>query len=203
MLRTDATPAVAATLGFVAGVALDRALRACCCSRLEPGALPRLAEERVTFALKWPNDVLANGAKVAGILLEGEASHDRSRPLVIGIGVNVEAAPRDVPYPATSLRHLGFSVGADALFEALSATWVEVFDLWDEGRGVADVRTAWLASAAGLGSPVAVRHGQQVLRGVFETIDSDGQLVLRADDGQRRLVAAGDVHFGLAATARA
>jgi BirA family biotin operon repressor/biotin-[acetyl-CoA-carboxylase] ligase len=191
MVRTEVSPVLAATLGFVAGVALSRALRACC------------GERPVTFALKWPNDVLANGAKIAGILLEAEATAARSRPVVIGIGVNVVAAPRNVPYPVTSLRDLGFAVSAPALFEALSKTWAEAFELWDEGRGLAQIRTAWLACAAGLGSPVAIRHGQEVVSGVFETIDPDGQLVLRADDGARRLIAAGDVHFGLAATARA
>ena len=157
----------------------------------------------VAFALKWPNDVLADGAKTAGILLETEGDRDRSRPVVIGIGVNVIAGPRGAPYPATALRDLGIQVSAEAVFEALSASWIEVADLWDEGRGLAAILREWLGCAAGVGAPVTVRSGQEVVRGVFETIDAGGHLVLRSEDGRRCPIAAGDVHFGTAATAPA
>lgn len=193
MLRTGTPPLVAASLGFVAGLALIRALRACCGPTLgdDPG---------VAFALKWPNDVLANGAKVAGILLDAESSPDASRPIVIGIGVNVVSAPHDAPYPVTSLADLGFAVSAETLFEALSDAWVTFADLWDEGAGLGAIRRAWLASAAGLGAPVSVRHGAELVQGLFETIDDHGRLVVRLRDGAMRLIAAGDVHFGSAAT---
>lgn len=190
LLRASAPAATVASLGFVAGLAVERALRRCC-------------GDAVAFSLKWPNDVLADGAKVAGILLETEGNAERDRPVVIGIGVNVVAAPGDVPYPATSLRALGCPADAGAVFEALSEAWLVAAAIWDDGRGFAAIRRAWLAAASGVGGPIAVRSGAETWRGTFETIDERGQLVLLTEAGARRAIAAGDVHFGHAATAPA
>lgn len=189
LLRTSAPAATVAALGFVAGLAVERALRACCGGK-------------VPFSLKWPNDVLADGAKVGGILLETEGTAERDRPVVIGIGVNVRAAPVDVPYPAISLQALGYTVGAEAVFEELSEAWLGAAETWDQGRGFAAIRRAWLATASGVGGPIAVRSGAETWRGTFETIDERGQLVLLTEAGARRAVAAGDVHFGTAASER-
>ena len=188
-------PPLAATLGFVAGLALAEAI-----AKLAPYLTAGGTEARLT--LKWPNDVLVDGAKLAGILLESEQVDGR-RVLVIGIGVNVASAPEGLPYPAAALASLGAPVTAEALFTALTDSWVACEREWDEGRGLAAIRRHWLARAAGLGRPVAVRIGQDILRGTFETIDDSGQLVLRQADGGTATVAAGDVYFGGAATARA
>jgi BirA family biotin operon repressor/biotin-[acetyl-CoA-carboxylase] ligase len=145
--------------------------------------------------------VLVDGAKVAGILLQAVTGPGAAGGVVIGIGVNVRHAPEDVPYPATSLAARGAETTAEELFEALSDVWVEQEALWDGGHGFAGVRRRWLDHAAGLGSPIAVRLGEHVFRGTFETIDADGRLVVRAPDGATRSIAAGDVHFGAAATA--
>src|SRR5947207_1682566 len=107
----DVPPPLAATLGFAAGLALVAALQSA-----EP--------EEVKFTLKWPNDVMADGKKLAGILLEAEAVGDRLA-VVTGIGTNVVAAPEGTPTPATSLRALGIELGAEHLFAALSDAWVE------------------------------------------------------------------------------
>jgi BirA family biotin operon repressor/biotin-[acetyl-CoA-carboxylase] ligase len=201
-LRGAWPPQAAATLGFAAGLALREALTALC-----PGT---------AFALKWPNDLLGNGAKLAGILLEtetivrdhGTASPDHGiaspdhRIVAVGIGVNVAASPRDLPYPATSLAELGHDVTAEEVFEALSESWVVCETLWDEGRGMAALRERWLAAAGGLGEKIAVRLGASTLRGTFETLDEAGQLVLRLPGGALQAIAAGEVHFGPAATAR-
>jgi BirA family transcriptional regulator, biotin operon repressor / biotin---[acetyl-CoA-carboxylase] ligase len=185
---TDA--ARTATLGFVAGVALAEALD-------DVGA----GASGVGAALKWPNDVLVAGAKLCGILLETE-NFPAGRAVVIGIGVNVAAAPEGLPYPATSLRALGCEAGAADLFTALTRRFAAAARDWAEG-GFPAIRARWLARAAGLGGPVAVRLGAEVLRGTFETIDETGQLIVRAPDGARRTVSAGEVHFGAAASAHA
>ncbi|MFE1600086.1 biotin--[acetyl-CoA-carboxylase] ligase [Methylobacterium sp. ID0610] len=182
-----------ATLGFVAGVSLERALRDVCA----PARGPEDA-----FRLKWPNDVLAGGAKLAGILLEREAL-PQGAVVVVGFGVNVAAAPDGLPYPATSLAALGRPAEAEGLFRRLTATWAETLRAWDEGRGFPTIRSAWLATAAGLDGAVAVDAGSERLTGTFETIDAGGRLVLRLADGSRRTVTAGAVHFGSAATAAA
>jgi BirA family biotin operon repressor/biotin-[acetyl-CoA-carboxylase] ligase len=192
-----------ATLGFAAGLALDQAIRAAA-----PDVAPlRLALDGVTgpeirLRLKWPNDVLVDGAKVAGILLEAVAMPGGRTCVVIGIGVNVLHAPDSVPYPATSLAACGAEVTAEQLFEALAEAWVAQAELWDGGRGFPAVRRHWLQRAAGLGAPIAVRLGEAVVRGTFETIDEEGMLVVRTPEGAMRKIAAGEVHFGAAATAR-
>ncbi|UYO00314.1 MAG: biotin--[acetyl-CoA-carboxylase] ligase [Devosia sp.] len=204
LIIPDAAPEVVATLGFVAGVALNRGLGA-----ILPNGLVRIgidgadgADGRSRIALKWPNDVLADGAKLAGILLESTKTPDGRTAIVVGAGVNVVAAPEGVPYPATSMRALGVDRSAEDVFEALSDAWVDVFGLWDEGRGVARVLEAWRGSAAGIGAPVAVQQDGVVRRGIFETIDSAGRLIIRDDDGARISITAGDVHFGATASAR-
>lgn len=202
LLTTHAQPSVVATLGFVAGLALGDALTACCGASNEVEiALDEARNGRDRFALKWPNDVIADGGKLAGILLGTETADDGRRTVVIGIGVNVAEAPTDLPYPAASLNALGCGTDAAELFVALSSAWVRVYDLWRHGDGFGDVRRLWLERAAGLGGEVAVRTAAGVTRGIFETIDDHGQLVIRIPDGSARLVTAGEVHFGAAASA--
>ena len=176
---------VAATLGFVAGLALKDALALCA-----PG-LP--------VQLKWPNDVLVSGrGKLAGILLESEPL-DSGVVIAVGIGVNVGSAPDGLPYPATSLADLGKPVTPQALFTALSDAWVGAAQDWNLGNGLPSIRRQWLEHAAGRGERVAVQMGERIARGVFETIDDDGRLILRSDDGSPVAVAAGEVYFGAAA----
>jgi BirA family biotin operon repressor/biotin-[acetyl-CoA-carboxylase] ligase len=163
-------------LSFVAAIAVaDMA------ARLAPSA---------TIAVKWPNDILAEGRKLAGILLEtaGEA-------LAIGIGVNLNAHPSDTEFPAISLPALGAKPSspedAMALLAPGFAGW---YDLW-EGAGFAPIRDAWLARAAGLGSRIRARLPDAERVGVFEGIDAEGALLL--NEGSRtRTIAAGEVFFG-------
>ncbi|MBU1335128.1 MAG: biotin--[acetyl-CoA-carboxylase] ligase [Alphaproteobacteria bacterium] len=204
LIVPEADPTLAATLGFVAGVSLSTAL-----SAILPGGLVKIGIDGADglggnsrIALKWPNDVLADGAKLAGILLEASKLPDGRHAIAIGFGVNAVAAPQGLPYPATSLVELGVSRTAEDVFEALSDAWVDVFGVWNDGRGIGDVLKQWRASAAGIGAPVAVNQNGEVLRGIFETIDDAGRLIVRADDNRRIAITAGDVHFGATASAR-
>ncbi|MEO5322496.1 biotin--[acetyl-CoA-carboxylase] ligase [Mesorhizobium sp. CC13] len=194
----------AATLGFVAGLALADALDAVAPNaRFAVGVDGGSGQGVKRFELKWPNDVLASGAKLAGILLESTTLPHGRLAVAIGIGVNVVAHPTDVPYPATSLASLGSDVDAETLFLALSDGWSENERLWAGGRGLAAIRRKWLERAAGLGSEVAVRLEGNVVRGVFETIDEDCRFVIRDAKGETVKIAAGDVHFGAVASAGA
>jgi BirA family biotin operon repressor/biotin-[acetyl-CoA-carboxylase] ligase len=181
-------PALPPTFGFVAGLAVVRAIEAVA------------ARGRADLRLKWPNDVLLGGAKLAGILLQSVTLSGGGAALAVGIGVNVHHAPADVPYPATALAGAGFDVSPAALFAALSDAWVEEAERFADGRGFAETRARWLARAAGIGEPVAVSLGRETVRGRFETIDAEGRLLVRIADGGARAVAAGDVHFGQAAS---
>jgi BirA family biotin operon repressor/biotin-[acetyl-CoA-carboxylase] ligase len=189
----DVAPALAATLGFAAGLALDAALRQVSLeAALRSGAA-------VNFALKWPNDVLAEGNKISGILLEAEGVPG-GLAVVAGMGTNVVAAPVGTPTPATSLAALGVQISAEELFSALSDAWVEFFGIWDNGRGFQAIRKLWLARAAGLGQAVAVTSGGSTIEGIFDTIDEQGCMIIQTPAGRRMPVSAGDVYFGSAAS---
>lgn len=194
---------LAATLGFVAGLALADALEA-----VAPAGRVRIGVDgggsgEGRFELKWPNDVLAGGAKLAGILLESEPRAGGGFALAVGIGVNVVAYPEGLPYRAISLRALGSNCDAETLFAVLADAWTDNASLWDGGSGLAAIRSRWLARAAGLGGEVAVRVDGNVVRGVFETIDEDCRFVIRGRKGDAVVVSAGDVHFGAVASAMA
>lgn len=166
LLRPGRPPAESAQLSFVTALALSDALPA-------------------PTALKWPNDILARGRKLCGILLEGSAD-----ALVVGCGVNVESAPPG----ATCLR----AEGADAAPETVLAAFCEAFLPWRRRwaeEGFAPIREAWLARAHGLGAAVTARLGRETLHGVFADLDGDGALVLDLGAGNRRRIAAGEVYF--------
>jgi BirA family biotin operon repressor/biotin-[acetyl-CoA-carboxylase] ligase len=180
----DVTPQLAATLGFAAGVATVTALRSFF----------------VEAELKWPNDVLLRGAKLVGIGLEAENVGDGRMAVVTGIGINVVAAPQGVPFAAISLNEAGFALSAEQVFGRLSDAWVETYGIWDQGRGMPDLRKRWLSLAAGVGGPVAVQVGGRTVSGTFETVDDNGYLIVATSDGQRVPIASGDVFFGDAAS---
>ena len=192
------TPAVAATLGFAAGLALEAALRK---ASME-ASLRSAGSDTMNFSLKWPNDVLAGPNKLAGILLEAEAVGDRLA-VVVGIGTNVIAAPEGTPTPATSLKALGVDIGAEELFGELSDSWAEYRGIWDDGRGFGEIRTKWLEHAAGLGQRVSIRTGASTIEGTFDTIDASGCMIVSTSDGRQVPISAGDVYFGVAASAGA
>jgi BirA family biotin operon repressor/biotin-[acetyl-CoA-carboxylase] ligase len=147
-------------------------------------ALVTLTRLPKSFTLKWPNDVLCNDAKLAGILLESQGLGGPDPVLCIGIGVNLIAAPDPaeveagaVP-PASLWQATGLRLTPEAFLDALSpayARWEAVFT----AQGFAPLRAAWLAHAARLGQPIRARTGTETLEGRFETIDATGNLILR------------------------
>jgi BirA family biotin operon repressor/biotin-[acetyl-CoA-carboxylase] ligase len=180
ILRPDCSASRAAQLGFVTALALGDALGAIC-----PG--PGLS-------YKWPNDVLINGRKVAGVLLESEMiGHERPSFVVIGVGLNLVVAPQGTEFPATSLLQEGWgTVPLKVMLEG----FLEHFRSWKirwQMEGFAPVRTAWLAAAATTrGEPIRVRLATASLHGRFLDIDEEGALLLDAA-GERRHVSAGEV----------
>ena len=192
----DVSPAVAATLGFAAGLALETALRKISIE----ASLRSAGSDDMKFSLKWPNDVLAGRHKLAGILLEAEAVADDRLAVVVGIGTNVVAAPEGTPTPATSLAAIGVHVGAEELFAVLSDSWAEFRGIWDRGRGFGEIRRLWLERAAGLGQPVAIHAGGTTVEGTFDSIDETGCMIVQTAGGKRVPISAGDVYFGSAAS---
>jgi BirA family transcriptional regulator, biotin operon repressor / biotin---[acetyl-CoA-carboxylase] ligase len=172
----------AAELCFVAALALSDAVAA---------TAPRAGAQ---LALKWPNDVLIGGAKVAGILVEAVHEADRFAA-AIGCGVNIAHHPEGLAYPVTHLAATDKPVDAALLFSALSDAIALRLDQWRAGDGFIETRSDWLSRAAGLGRPVKVRLPDREIEGVFEALDEEGALILREAGGGRRPISAGEIFF--------
>jgi BirA family biotin operon repressor/biotin-[acetyl-CoA-carboxylase] ligase len=146
--------------------------------------------------VKWPNDVLAQGRKIAGILLESASTgNEEPQWLAIGIGMNLVEYPRDTEFPATALAALGVAAPCprDALTK-LAASWAEWYETW-QAHGFGSIRDAWLARAANLGGRIRARLQNEEATGVFEGIDGTGALILRETASRTRTIAAGEVFF--------
>lgn len=183
VLHPNEPPGHAALRSFVAALALHDALRA-----VAPDA---------DLSLKWPNDVLLNGGKLAGILLEGSSVAGRMASLVIGIGVNLGQVP--VPgaggtvEPVSLRAGAGVEVAPETLLNRLAAAYAEREAVFQQD-GFAPIRADWLARAARLGQVVTARTMQGEAQGRFETVDEEGNLVLSTAEG-RRAIPAADVFF--------
>lgn len=182
LLLSEPSPqAQAPQLSFVAALALHDAVAECA---------PQLGP---MLTVKWPNDLLIGGAKVAGILIEGESENGFA--VVIGFGVNCVAHPADTPYPATDLAHAGASVKPAQLLGVLAAAMQTRIEQWQAGQGFASIRADWLKRAAGLGHAIKVRLPDREFNGNFEGLDDAGRLLVRGPAGLTT-VTAGEV-FGL------
>ncbi len=184
LLLIDPAPrSVAATISFVAAVALHQAV----VDVAGPAAAERLA-------LKWPNDLLLDRLKVAGILVEGQGLPTGAFAVVIGIGVNCVSHPAMTEGQAAGdLAARGLPVDAEALFGRLAIRMDEELRVWDRGGGFADIRQAWLARAVGIGEPIRVNLAAGPVDGRFEAIDEAGRLVLLRAGGERQSIDAGDI----------
>ncbi len=178
-LLDPAPIAVAPQLGFVAGVALATVLRQAL------GGDTRLQ-------IKWPNDLLFDGAKLAGLLLESVALPGARTACVIGFGVNCLSHPDGTALPCHQHSRDGPSDGPARGLDRLAVELERHLAIWDRGRGFAAIRASWLALAAGLGERIDVALPRLRRHGRFEGIDSTGRLMLATDDGLV-LVDAGDV----------
>jgi BirA family biotin operon repressor/biotin-[acetyl-CoA-carboxylase] ligase len=186
-------------LAIVTALALHAALR------------PHVAAER-PITLKWPNDTLIDGRKVAGVLIEaggvriGGAGRLTADWVVVGVGVNVAHHPDvgDVLYPTTSLAAERAAVTRDQLLGDLTRAFVALLDRWVR-EGLGSLRWEYLARAHGLGERIAVKGsegGDDTICGIHQGIDEQGRLLVQTDDGRIRTISAGDVLFGAAGSPR-
>jgi BirA family biotin operon repressor/biotin-[acetyl-CoA-carboxylase] ligase len=181
LLLIDAAPSEhLPELGFVAGVALFAALR-------------DIFGDDSRLGIKWPNDILVDGAKLSGILLESSLLPNGVTACVAGFGVNCRWHPATMPYPATDLAALGTALDApEDVLSRLSDAMAQKLHVWASGTGFAQIRALWLKNALGLGEPIRIALGSANPSGIFETIDVRGRLILR-DGPNRRAIEAGDV----------
>ena len=164
LVRIEPGDPPAPTLALVAAVALHETVR-----RHAPGA-----------RIKWPNDLLVDGAKLAGILLERQGA-----AVIVGFGVNLAHHPADLDRPAASLKP---PVAPDPFLKRLAAAFAAWLGKW-RVEGLAPVRTAWLVAAHPIGAALTTSDA----RGTFDGLDETGALRLRLEDGGLRIIHAGDV----------
>lgn len=173
ILRTNEPVARTSELSFLASIAVADTVEA---------LLPR----QIQAMLKWPNDVLVNGAKIAGILLE-----QADEATVVGIGLNILEAPPNASYKTTTIVANGGIASVDGARDILLAQFLKHFDIWRH-HGFAPIRDRWLGRSYPIGAAIRVNAQGQSIAGAFGGLDLDGALLLDTPDGRQRVVA-GDV----------
>ncbi len=170
LLRPDCDVAQAGQLAFVAAVAVA-------------AAIDTVLDEKHKLSLKWPNDILIDGKKVCGILIEKEADG-----YALGIGVNIMAPPDG----AVALNDVTWDIQVPVhpFRDKLLAALGETYSLWQD-EGFAKIRSAWLAQAHGVDEPIKTEKGEGIFRGLSE----DGALQLETAEGAILDINSGDVYF--------
>ncbi len=176
LLRLDLPAARVAELSFVTAVAVAEAVKA-------------LLPDRVETIVKWPNDVLVAGGKIAGILIE-----NADGIVVIGVGLNVLHAPSSAGYRTASLVAAGGLASVDSARDLLLGALGRDLALWQD-QGFAPIRDAWLAASFPPGTPLKVNVQGRAVEGRFGGLDPDGALLLDTPHGRQRIVT-GDVGLG-------
>ncbi|WP_278920956.1 MULTISPECIES: biotin--[acetyl-CoA-carboxylase] ligase [Pseudophaeobacter] len=186
VMRPSEPPQQVALRSFVAALAVYDACES-------------LTGRTVGLALKWPNDVLFNGGKLSGILLESSGAGQGLNYLAIGIGVNLVETPMKewlepgAVWPVSLLSETGVQVTPEVFLTALAAAYAR-YELQFTTYGFDPIRTAWLARAAKLGEVIIARTSHSEVEGTFETVDAEGNLVLNSANGRVSIPAA-DIFF--------
>lgn len=168
-------------LALVAGVATAETLA----GLLPPAAKPGLR-------IKWPNDILIANAKVSGILVES-ARYGVAQVAMIGVGINIAAAPVVPDRAVTSLAEHGVDTSPDDLAVALADALAAHLAIWNNGQGFAAIRSHWLERAEPLGAAISVNAGAGPVSGTFAGLDMDGALLLKDGMGRQLRFTFGDV----------
>ena len=189
LLSTRKSPAEAAQLTFAASLAVADLL-----DRYAPPAL---------VTIKWPNDVLLDGRKTSGILIESGRAPSGGLWLAVGIGVNLSQAPGDTERPATCIaEHLSQGVTSPPTVDEAAKALAETFGVWLDRwttLGFQPILDAWTARTPGLHGLCTARLTNETLTGTADGVEVDGSLRLKLPDGSLRIISAGDVFFGEAA----
>lgn len=167
-------------LSFVAAVATIEAIK------------PLLPAGK-TVRCKWPNDILLDGCKIGGILLESFQDEGGACWVAVGIGVNVDSCPPRTDFPATCLKSAGVElVSAKIVLSRLIHHFIEAYNAWNV-KGFAPVRKTWTGAAWGLGERICARWPDGEAQGIAEGIDPDGSLVLAVAGGRKQHIHAADI----------
>ena len=197
IMRPDCPLREAAQLSFVMAISVANALVEIFGQNGGDPATPKAIQ------CKWPNDILIDGKKTAGILLETSiASQGKFEGVIAGVGINIQHFPKETEFSATSLSEHGVThVTVPTVLEIVCDLFAKWYAIW-RTEGFQTIRLAWLDKAYGLGSPINARLSSETVSGLFETLDPQGAMIL-LDNGIRRHIAAGDVYFDEAVHQRA
>lgn len=179
LLRPNCPADQAGQISFVAAVALS-------------AAIDEYLDEKYTKTLKWPNDILIDGKKCAGILLESELKNGKVESLALGMGVNIMAAPEG----AVGLNNVTWDIQVpihpfrDRVLHHLNENYAQ----WQK-EGFAPIREKWVTQAHGVEKNVTARLADKSHEGIFEGIDENGTLHLKTANGDKIDISAGEVYF--------
>lgn len=186
LLSPNKDLATCSQLSFVAAVAAAETLEV-------------IVSESAEISCKWPNDILYDGKKLGGILLESFTTPDErgkdKQWVVVGVGINIDHFPEHVMFPATCLRDAGVEIiSAKIVLSRFIYNFIHRYDYWTK-KGFKDIQKEWINRAYRLGYPTEVMVGDKQLKGVFDGIDAAGRLLLRQESGAVTGISAGDVFF--------
>lgn len=171
-------------LSFVAAVS--------CAEMLESLIENSHCEAKVS--LKWPNDILLNGAKVGGILIETSPINEGNIAIAIGIGINVANHPTEaLAYPTTDFAQAGLKVTSSEVFEKMAVKFDHYFHQWQQTSGFATIKQRWLKFGPTIGQQLGVNTGMEVITGEFIGLQDHGELQLLLADGSQHIIVAGDI----------
>lgn len=179
-LQSKAAAAEVAQISFVAIVALRQAVE----------ELAKFSNE-INIQNKWPNDLLINGKKVAGILLESKINQQNCEFVILGIGVNIASGPSETIFPAGNLQEFKIKTTAEILLKIFLDKFEIIYQNW-QNFGFINVRNAWLSKAYKLREKISVKEGGAKIDGIFEDIDKNGSLILQVE-GLRKTITTADV----------
>lgn len=182
LVRPGCNAQTATQLGFVAGLSLITSA-----SRLSAG------KADIPLCLKWPNDLLCDGMKAGGILLESNSHAESGICVVVGIGLNLKTHPERATYRATDLSAHGMGSEPAPALEKLAHAFDAWSKVWNNGEGFSDIRAAWLERALPVGSLIKVKLFGGTLQGRFSGLNETGALLMTLPDGSEKQVTAGDV----------
>lgn len=179
LLRPECSADKAGQLSFVAAVALS-------------AAIGEYLDETHTKSLKWPNDILIDGKKVAGILLESELKDGKVDSLALGMGVNIMVAPEGsvALNDITGDTQVAIHPFRDKVLGHLAACYKQ----WQE-EGFTPIREKWLEEGHGIGQEISARLADKTVTGIFEDVDQNGALKLKTPDNDLIDISAGEVYF--------
>lgn len=181
LLKPECNADKGAQLSFVVAVALSK-------------AIDQYIGEGHKKTLKWPNDILIDGKKIAGILLESDIDFKgHVHALSVGIGVNILSAPKDATF-LKELCHEDTRLAINPVRDTILEELAKYYELWQD-KGFAPIRELWLKEAHGLGETMTVRLPDKTLEGTFKGLKSNGHLMLKTDT-ETIAINSGDVHFG-------